>query len=135
YQSWEAPYPWEQGERFVREIMTRHPDMAGGWVQVGVKLRAGGAIIGDCAALPEAGEPPPGENGFSVPPRYYGGGLATAARGPPAGGLLVHRPGQAPRHRLLRRAECGVGRTAGTPGHAAGGSPSAEHLGQGRVDR
>src|SRR5262249_57200338 len=29
YQSWDAPYPWEEGERFVREIMTRHPDMAG----------------------------------------------------------------------------------------------------------
>jgi Acetyltransferase (GNAT) domain len=29
YQSWDAPYPPEQGERFVAEMMTAHPDTQG----------------------------------------------------------------------------------------------------------
>jgi RimJ/RimL family protein N-acetyltransferase len=34
YQSWDAPYPPEEGERFVRQLMTAHPDTPGGVVPV-----------------------------------------------------------------------------------------------------
>jgi len=79
YQSWDAPYPWEEGERFVREIMTRHPDMAGEWFQFAVALRATGQLIGDCAAMPNADDPSQCEIGFTIAPGYQGRGYATEA--------------------------------------------------------
>jgi RimJ/RimL family protein N-acetyltransferase len=42
YQSWDAPYPPEQGERFVAQMMTAHPDTPGEWFQFAVALRATG---------------------------------------------------------------------------------------------
>src|SRR5215510_14676051 len=79
YQSWDAPYPWEEGERFVREIMTQHPDMAGEWFQFAVALRATGQLIGDCAAMPNADDPSQCEIGFTIAPGYQGRGYATEA--------------------------------------------------------
>ena len=29
FQSWDAPYPREEGEHFVRQLMKEHPDTAG----------------------------------------------------------------------------------------------------------
>jgi hypothetical protein len=40
FQSWDAPYPREAGERFVRQMMNRHPDTPGEWFQFAVVLRA-----------------------------------------------------------------------------------------------
>jgi len=34
YQSWDAPYPPEEGERFVAQMMTVHPRYARGMVPV-----------------------------------------------------------------------------------------------------
>ena len=48
FQSWDAPYPAEQGERFVARMMTAHPDTPGEWFQFAVVLRATGQLIGDC---------------------------------------------------------------------------------------
>src|SRR5438445_5466303 len=45
YQSWDAPYPPEQGERFVAQMMTAHPDTPGEWFQFAVALRATGQLI------------------------------------------------------------------------------------------
>jgi RimJ/RimL family protein N-acetyltransferase len=39
YQSWDTPYPPEQGERFVAQMMTAHPDTPGEWFQFAVALR------------------------------------------------------------------------------------------------
>jgi hypothetical protein len=39
YQSWDAPYPPERGERFVAQMMTAHPDTPGEWFQFAVALR------------------------------------------------------------------------------------------------
>ena len=33
FQSWDAPYPRAEGERFIREMTARHPDTAGEWFQ------------------------------------------------------------------------------------------------------
>ena len=41
YQSWDAPYPPERGERFVAQMMTAHPDTPGEWFQFALGLRAG----------------------------------------------------------------------------------------------
>jgi RimJ/RimL family protein N-acetyltransferase len=79
YQSWDAPYPREEGERFVRQLMTSHPDTAGEWFQFAVALRATGQLIGDCAALPRADDPRQCEIGFTIAPEYQGRGYATEA--------------------------------------------------------
>jgi aminoglycoside 6'-N-acetyltransferase len=79
FQSWDAPYPREEGERFVRQLMTEHPDTAGEWFQFAVALRAPGQLIGDCAAVPQADDPRQCEMGFTIAPGYQGRGYATEA--------------------------------------------------------
>ena len=79
YQSWDAPYPREEGDRFVQAIMKDHPDTAGEWFQFAVALRATGQLIGDCAAMPLADDPRQCEIGFTLAQRYQGHGYATEA--------------------------------------------------------
>jgi RimJ/RimL family protein N-acetyltransferase len=83
YQSWDAPYPREEGERLVGQLMTEHPDTAGEWFQFAVALRATGPatgpLIGDCAAMPRADDPRQCEIGFTLAPEYQGRGYATEA--------------------------------------------------------
>ncbi len=79
YQSWDAPYPRDEGESFVAGMMTRHPDTAGEWFQFAVALRATGQLIGDCAAMPLADDPSQCEIGFTIAQRYQGRGYATEA--------------------------------------------------------
>ncbi len=68
-QSWDAPYPPEEGERFVAQMMTAHPDTPGEWFQFAVALRAAGQLIGDCAAIVHADDPSQCEIGFTIAPR------------------------------------------------------------------
>jgi len=79
YQSRDTPYPPEQGERFVAQMMTAHPGTPGEWFQFAVALRASGQLIGDCAAMPRAADPRQCEIGFTITPRYQGRGYATEA--------------------------------------------------------
>jgi aminoglycoside 6'-N-acetyltransferase len=79
YQSWDAPYPREEGERSVQELMNSHPDTPGEWFQFAVVLRATGQLIGDCAAMPHADDPSQCEIGFTLAERYQGHGYATEA--------------------------------------------------------
>jgi aminoglycoside 6'-N-acetyltransferase len=79
YQSWDAPYPRDEGERFVRALMKSHPDTAGEWFQFAVALRATGQLIGDCAAKPHADDPSQCEIGFTIAERHQGRGYATEA--------------------------------------------------------
>jgi RimJ/RimL family protein N-acetyltransferase len=79
FQSWDAPYPREAGERFVRQMMNQHPDTPGEWFQFAVALRSTGRLIGDCAAKPDAEDPRQGEIGFTLAPEHQGHGYATEA--------------------------------------------------------
>jgi len=79
FQSWDAPYPREAGERFVRQMMNQHPDTAGEWFQFAVVLRSTGQLIGDCAALPHADDPRQCEIGFTIATGHQGHGYATEA--------------------------------------------------------
>ena len=79
YQSRDAPYPPEQGERSGAQMMTAHPDTPGEWFQFAVALRATGQLIGDCAAMPRADDPRQREIGFTIAPRCQGRGYATEA--------------------------------------------------------
>jgi RimJ/RimL family protein N-acetyltransferase len=79
FQSWDAPYPREEGERFIREIAKQHPDAPGEWFQFAVVLRSSGQLIGDCAAMPHADDPRQCDIGFTISTEYQGHGYATEA--------------------------------------------------------
>jgi RimJ/RimL family protein N-acetyltransferase len=79
FQSWDAAYPREAGERFVREMMSRHPDTPGEWFQFAVALRATGRLIGDCAARPDGDDPRQCEIGFTIASEHQGYGYASEA--------------------------------------------------------
>ena len=106
FQSWDAPYPREEGERFVRQIMKEHPDTAGEWFQFAVALRPAGQLIGDCAAMPHAGDPRQCEIGFTIAPGYQGRGYATEA----ARLLVDYLFGRRAKHRIT--ASCDARNTA-----------------------
>ena len=79
FQSWDAPYSLDEGERFVRAMMRGHPDTTGEWFQFAVALRPAGPLIGDCAAMPLADDPRQCDIGFPLAERYPGHGYATEA--------------------------------------------------------
>lgn len=79
FQSWDAPYPREEGERVIRQMMTGHPDTAGEWFQFAVMLRSTGQLIGDCAAMPHADDPRQCDIGFTIAREHQGHGYATEA--------------------------------------------------------
>jgi RimJ/RimL family protein N-acetyltransferase len=79
FQSWDAPYPREEGERFIREIARQHPDTPGEGFQFAVALRPTGQLIGDCAALPHADDPRQCDIGFTISAEHQGHGYATEA--------------------------------------------------------
>jgi aminoglycoside 6'-N-acetyltransferase len=79
YQSWDAPYPREEGDRFIQEIASEHPDTPGEWFQFAVALRPTGQLIGDCAAMPHADDPRQCDIGFTLAAEYQGHGYAAEA--------------------------------------------------------
>ena len=79
FQSWDAPYPREEGERFIREIAEDDPDTAGEWFQFAVALRSSGQLIGDCAAMPHADDPRQCDIGFTLSSEHQGHGYASEA--------------------------------------------------------
>ena len=79
FQSWDAPYPREEGERFIRQQLQEYPDTAGEWFQFAVALRPAGRLIGDCAAKPDTEDPRQCEIGFTIATEHQGHGYATEA--------------------------------------------------------
>jgi RimJ/RimL family protein N-acetyltransferase len=79
YQSWDAPYPREAGQEFIRAMMSEHPDVPGEWFQFAVELRDTGQLIGDCGAQPLADDPRIVEIGFTLAAGHHGHGYATEA--------------------------------------------------------
>jgi aminoglycoside 6'-N-acetyltransferase len=97
FQSWDAPYPREEGELFIREQAGEHPDTAGEWFQFAVTLRSSGELIGDCAARTDGEDPRQAELGFTIAPGQQRRGYATEA----AGTLLGYLFGRRGKHRVI----------------------------------
>ena len=55
------------------------PGAAGGWYQVGIFLRSGGKLIGDCGFRVPESEPQQAEIGVTLAPEFQGQGYATEA--------------------------------------------------------
>jgi RimJ/RimL family protein N-acetyltransferase len=79
FQSWDAPYPKEEGERFIQDMARQHPDTPGEWFQFAVALRPAGQLVGDCAVMPHADDPRQCDIGFTLSPAHQGHGYATEA--------------------------------------------------------
>jgi aminoglycoside 6'-N-acetyltransferase len=122
FQSWDAPYSRDRGERFIREMTRRHPDTTGEWFQFAVALRPAGPLIGDCAAVPQAGDPRQCEIGFTIAPGYQGHGYATAAARLLVGYLFTERA----KHRIT--ASCDARNTASAAVLARLGMRQEGHL-------
>jgi aminoglycoside 6'-N-acetyltransferase len=81
FQSWDASYSTEDGERLVAAQEGADFGDPGPWVQVAAVDRAGGALCGDCAVRVDAGSPQTAEVGVTFAPATQGSGLATEALG------------------------------------------------------
>ena len=132
FQGWDAPFPREEGERSARELATGHPGTPGAWFRFAVALRPGGRLAGGGGHAAGRRLSPGQDRGHDRP--GVSGARVRRRGGAPAAGLLVHRAGQAPDHRLLRtrgrrrRRRCRNGRAcggrvtcAGAPGLRADG--------------
>jgi RimJ/RimL family protein N-acetyltransferase len=78
YQSWET-ISEADGAALIAEQATFAPGTPGRWAQLAVRLRDGGALVGDLALHVEAADPRLGEIGFTFDRRFQGRGLAQEA--------------------------------------------------------
>jgi RimJ/RimL family protein N-acetyltransferase len=80
WQGWERTDP--QGIRAeIEEMASRDPGAPGGWVQLSLEERAGGALVGDIGLSRAEGEPGVVKVGYTVAPSFQGMGFATEAVG------------------------------------------------------
>ena len=79
FQSWDAPYPREEGERFIQETAQGSSRYGRGVVSVRGGAAPAGQLIGDCAALPHADDPRQCDIGYTLSPEHQGHGYATEA--------------------------------------------------------
>lgn len=66
-------------QTYIRGLANIDPDTAGRWYQVGIFLRAGDKLIGDCGFRPAEHEPRQAEVGITLAPEFHGQGYATEA--------------------------------------------------------
>lgn len=74
YQSWDAPYRLDQGERLIRAMQRQHPDTPGQWFQFAVILSSTGELIGDCGTKSDAADPRQAEIGYTIAKQRHGRG-------------------------------------------------------------
>ena len=77
YQSWQ-PTSVDRLRSYFEELAGVDPDTPGAWYQLGIALRSGGELIGDCG-FHILGDPRLAEIGITVAPRFQCRGYATEA--------------------------------------------------------
>jgi len=78
YQGWAAPYPLEQAEECIREMLPIKPGQAGHWYQIALERKEDGVLVGDCAFhLSDDGRQ--AEIAFTLAPVFQGQGYAAEA--------------------------------------------------------
>lgn len=76
-------------QTYIRGLAAADPDTPGKWYQVGIFLRVGGKLIGDCGLRVLESEPRQAEIGITLAPEFQGQGYATEALKALLGYLLV----------------------------------------------
>jgi aminoglycoside 6'-N-acetyltransferase len=77
YQSWSLPYTREQAEVFIREMAEVHMPGQGEWLQLALKLKETGEMIGDVAFGIKEHDPRQAVVGFTVASDFQKKGYAT----------------------------------------------------------
>ena len=80
YQSWQD-YTRAEAESFLEEMLGTDPGVPGEWFQFAIAERATARLLGDCALVLDAGDPPTAEIGYTLDPGARGQGFATEAVG------------------------------------------------------
>lgn len=78
YQGWEPP-AIDDVRRFIEELARVAPNMPGTWLQLGIRLRDGGHLIGDLGLHFPAERDAEAEIGVTVAPAHQGKGYAAEA--------------------------------------------------------
>jgi RimJ/RimL family protein N-acetyltransferase len=86
FQSWHD-YAREDAERFIEAMARTDPGVPGEWFQFAVASKIApahdmpgrSALVGDCALVLDAGDPPRAEIGYTLNPASTGRGYATEA--------------------------------------------------------
>jgi RimJ/RimL family protein N-acetyltransferase len=78
-QGWNAPYSFEEAQRFVESLEGVSPGRPGAWFQFAVALRSNGALIGDCALRTSDIDHRQAELGFSFATPYQRRGYGSEA--------------------------------------------------------
>ncbi len=79
FQGWEAGYPLDAAERFVREMATATPGTPGGWFQIAIADLVSDELVGDCVVHVPADDPTTAEIGYTLAPEHQGRGYAAEA--------------------------------------------------------
>ena len=87
----------EAVEGYIRELSATGTNASGSWHQMGIELRSGSELIGDCGFRVLQDEPRQAEFGIAVAPEYQGHGYAAEA----LSGLLDYLFVQLGKHRVF----------------------------------
>ncbi len=96
YQSWEPRTP-DDARAFIARLHGVRFDTPGTWFQFGLRLRDGGALVGDLGVHVPEDEPQQAEVGITLAPAHQGSGFATEA----LTAMLGHLFGNAGKHRVF----------------------------------
>ena len=97
FQGWDVPYGVDKAVAFIADSPSPEPPLPGEWYQIAVELKAGAALIGDCAFAIRVNDPRQAEIGYTFARRYHGQGYATEA----VTRLLDYLFGEARLHRVV----------------------------------
>lgn len=78
YQGWEPP-AIDDVRRFIEELASVAPNTPGTWLQLGIRLRDAGTLVGDVGLHFPAGRDAEAEIGVTVAQAYQGRGYAAEA--------------------------------------------------------
>jgi RimJ/RimL family protein N-acetyltransferase len=106
YQSWDVPYPRENGLQFIELMKMSNPTSQGEWYQVAVELKSTREMIGDVAFSTMIYDHKQALIGYSLAQQYWHKGYAFEA----VGCLLKYLFEERDLHRVM--AECDVDNVA-----------------------
>jgi RimJ/RimL family protein N-acetyltransferase len=101
YQSWDAPYPAAEAERFLAAQAGLALGTPGAWVKLAAVDRRSGELCGDCAVRVDRDQPATAEVGVTFARPHQGQGLAGEA----LGAVVAHLFAAHGLHRIHARAD------------------------------